>query len=141
MIGKRNPVHCTAIGKVLIAHLPDLEREALLRRIAYPVFTPYTAASADQLRPMLDHVRQHGYATEREESAFGWACIAAPIREASGTVIAAASISGPLRALALGEREPELVARVIELTDRIPRQLGWLTVALTQRTVLASTMT
>ncbi len=133
MIGKSNPVHCTAIGKALVAHLPDSEREALLQRIAYPVFTPHTASSPDQLRSMLDHVRQHGYATEREELAFGRACIAAPIREASGAIAAAASISGPLSALALDEREPELVARVIEMTDRISRKLGWVTISPAQR--------
>lgn len=133
MIGKSNPVHCTAIGKALVAHLPGTEREALLQRIAYPTFTPHTATSPDQLRSMLDHVRQHGYATEREELAFGRACIAAPIREASGAVVAAASISGPLSALALEEREPELVARVIEMTDRISRKLGWVTISPAQR--------
>lgn len=133
MIGKSNPVHCTAIGKALVAHLPEPEREALLQRIAYPAFTPHTAASPDQLRSMLDQVRHCGYATEREELAFGRACIAAPIREASGAAAAAASISGPLSALALDEREPELVARVIEMTDRISRKLGWVTISPAQR--------
>jgi len=128
MIGKRNPVHCTAIGKALVANLPEPEREALLGRITYPAFTPHTAASPDQLRPMLDRVRATGYATEREELALGRACIAAPIRDASGAVVAAASISGPLSALALDEREPELVSRVIEMTDRISRKLGWITI-------------
>lgn len=129
MIGKRNPVHCTAIGKTLVAHLPEMEREDLLQRIAYPVFTPHTASSPDHLRVMLESVRQRGYATEREELALGRACVAAPIRDASGKVVAAASISGPLSALALDEREPELVARVIEMTDRISRKLGWVTVS------------
>jgi DNA-binding IclR family transcriptional regulator len=128
MIGKRNPVHCTAIGKALIAHLPAEEREALLQRIPYPVFTPQTAKSPEHLRPMLDRVRETGYATEREELAFGRACVAAPIRDASGEVVAAASISGPLSALALDEREPALVSRVIEMTDRISNKLGWITI-------------
>jgi len=43
-------------------------------------------------------------------------------------VVAAASISGPLSALALEEREPELVSRVIEMTDRISHKLGWITI-------------
>jgi DNA-binding IclR family transcriptional regulator len=129
MIGKRNPVHCTAIGKTLLAYLPDDEREALLQRIEYPRHTPYTASSPDQLRSMLALVRQQGYATEREELALGRACVAAPIRDSTGKVIAAASISGPLSALALDRREPELVARVIEMTDRISWNLGWVTVS------------
>jgi len=129
MIGKRNPVHCTAIGKTLVAYLPEREREALLDRISYPTFTPRTVSSADQLRPVLDQVRQRGYATEREELAYGRACVAAPIRGASGEVVAAASISGPLSALALDEREPALVSCVIEMTDRISRNLGWVTIS------------
>ena len=136
MIGKRNPVHCTAIGKALVAYLPETKREALLERIAYPTFTPHTVSSADQLRPILDHVRQRGYATEREELAYGRACVAAPIRGASGEVIAAASISGPLSALALDDREPALVSRAIEMTDRISRNLGWVTISPAQHAVV-----
>jgi DNA-binding IclR family transcriptional regulator len=128
MIGKRNPLHCTAIGKAILANLPEPEREAILGRIGYPAFTPRTARTAEQLRAMLDRVRETGYATEREELAFGRACIAAPIRNASGAVVAAASISGPLSALALEERETELVSRVIEMTDRISHKLGWITI-------------
>ena len=131
MIGKRNPLHCTAIGKAILANLPEPEREAILGRIAYPAFTPHTARTPDQLRAMLDRARESGYATEREELAFGRACIAAPIRSASGAVVAGASISGPLSALALEERETELVSRVIEMTDRISHKLGWITIPAT----------
>ena len=131
MIGKRNPVHCTAIGKAIVAHLPEPDREALLARIRYPAFTPYTVRSPEQLRSILERVRETGYATEREELAFGRGCIAAPIRNASGAVVAAASISGPLSALALDEREPVLVSRVIEMTDRISHKLGWITIPAT----------
>jgi DNA-binding IclR family transcriptional regulator len=129
MIGKRNPVHCTGIGKTLVAYLPAEEREAMLQRIPYPALTPHTATSADQLRPMLDLVRQRGYAIEREELALGRACVAAPIRDATGAVVAAASISGPLSALALDRQEAELAARVIEMTDHISWNLGWVTVS------------
>lgn len=129
MIGKRNPVHCTAIGKALVANLPETEREEMLHRITYPVFTPHTASSPDEFRSMLEEVSQRGYATEREELALGRACVAAPIRDASGEVVAAASISGPLSALGLDTHGSDLVARVIEMTDRISRNLGWVTIS------------
>jgi DNA-binding IclR family transcriptional regulator len=128
MIGKRNPVHCTAMGKVLVAHLAEEDRERLLSRISYPAFTPHTVTSADGLRDMLHRIREQGYGMEYEELAFGRACIAAPIRAASGEVVASASISGPLSALALDERQDALVSRVIEMTDRISRRLGWITI-------------
>jgi len=125
MMGKRGPLHCTGMGKVLLAHLPEQEREAVLGRIGYPQYTPHTAGSADDLRPVLDEVIRRGYAMEREELAFGRACVASPVRDARGRVIAAVSISGQLRELDLDRREPELAARVIEMADRISRRLGW----------------
>ncbi|HET6316720.1 MAG TPA: IclR family transcriptional regulator, partial [Chloroflexota bacterium] len=69
MIGKRNPLHCTGMGKALLAHLPEDERSAILARLEYPHYTPATASSADELRPMLQRVLERGYATEREELA------------------------------------------------------------------------
>jgi DNA-binding IclR family transcriptional regulator len=128
MIGKKNPLHCTGIGKALLAYQPEPEREAILARISYPQFTPATIGSADELRTALDQVLARGYASEREELAFGRACLAAPIREASGAVVAALSISGPLSALGLDRREAELANHVIEAADRVSHNLGYLTV-------------
>ena len=129
MIGKRNQLHCTGMGKVLLAHLPAEEREAMLARLPYPVFTPHTPESVEALRPMLRHVVERGYAVEREELAFGRACVAAAIRDATGAVIAATSISGPLSAIDLDRREAQLAARVIEMADHISHSLGYITVS------------
>ncbi|MCC6174949.1 MAG: IclR family transcriptional regulator [Chloroflexi bacterium] len=128
MIGKRNPLHCTGVGKVLLAHLPDTEREVILARLAFPRFTPHTTGSVDELRPQLDQIRQRGVALEREEMAFGRACIAAPVRDAGGTVVAAVSLSGSLSALDLERREVELVREAIETADQISHRLGYLTI-------------
>ncbi len=127
MIGRRNPLHCTGMGKILLAHLAEPERDALLARIPYPQFTPATAGSADALRPQLTLAVERGYAVEREELAFGRACVAAPIRDASGVAVAATSISGPLSALDLDHREGELARRVIEMADHISHRLGFVT--------------
>jgi DNA-binding IclR family transcriptional regulator len=127
MIGKRNPLHCTGMGKALLANLSPQQCEQVLARISYPRFTPNSAGSADELRPMLELTRARGYATEREELAFGRACVAAVIREASGAVVAATSISGPLSALDLDRREAELAARVIEMADTVSHRLGFIT--------------
>jgi DNA-binding IclR family transcriptional regulator len=128
MIGKRAPLHATGLGKALLAHLPPAERDAILARISYPRFTRFTAGTADELRPMLEAARTRGYATEREELAFGRACVAAVIRDASGAVLAATSISGPLSALDLDHREQQLAARVIEMADMISHRMGLLTI-------------
>lgn len=128
MIGKRNLLHCTGMGKALLAALPEVECEAILGRIAYPRFTPSTVGSADELRPMLARAQERGYAVEREELAFGRACVAAAIRDATGAVVAATSISGPLRTLDLDRDEARLAARVIEMADHISHQLGFITI-------------
>jgi DNA-binding IclR family transcriptional regulator len=128
MIGKRAPLHATGMGKALLANLAADAQAALLGRIPYPRFTRYTAGSADELRPTLETAREHGYATEREELAFGRACVAAVIRDASGAVVATTSISGPLSALNLDRREDELAARVIEMADNVSHRLGLVTV-------------
>jgi DNA-binding IclR family transcriptional regulator len=128
MIGKRAPLHATGMGKALLAHLPPDEQHAVLSRLHYPRFTPHTAGSHDELQPMLEATVRRGYATEREELAFGRACIAAVIRDASGSVVAATSISGPLSALNLDRREDQLAARVIEMADTVSHRLGLVTV-------------
>src|SRR6266545_3539692 len=125
---ERDPLHCTGMGKALLAHLPDDDREAILARLGYPRYTPATASSATELQPMLQRVLERGYATEREELAFGRACVAAAIRDASGQVVAATSISGPLSALDLERREGELANRVIEMADHISHKLGFITI-------------
>ena len=98
-----------------------------MARIAYPRFTRYTAGTADELRPMLDLALEHGYAVEREELAYGRACVAAVIRDASGAVVATTSISGPLSALNLDRREDQLAARVIEMAGNVSHRLGMVT--------------
>jgi DNA-binding IclR family transcriptional regulator len=124
MIGKRAPLHATGMGKALLAHLPHDEQQAVLARIAYPRFTRFTAGSADELRPMLEAALELGYAVEREELAYGRACLAAVIRDASGAVVATTSISGPLSALNLDRREEQLAARVIEMAGNVSHRLG-----------------
>jgi DNA-binding IclR family transcriptional regulator len=128
MIGKRAPLHATGMGKALLAHLPPDEQAALLARIPYPRYTRFTAAGPDELRPMLDAALRDGYATEREELAFGRACVATVIRDASGAVVAATSISGPLTALDLDRRQEQLAARVIEMADTVSHRLGLVTI-------------
>ncbi|MDR7540560.1 MAG: IclR family transcriptional regulator, partial [Armatimonadota bacterium] len=92
-IGQRVPLHCTAVGKVLLAYAPD--QEDLLRRLRLRRFTPYTITTAAELRGALAAVREAGYAVDREEHELGVACVAGPVCDADGRVVAAVGISGP----------------------------------------------
>lgn len=93
-IGKSFPLHCTGLGKVLLADLEDRERAAILsgRR---EVFTIHTVTHIKPLERELLEVRRLGYAVDREEITRGMMCVAAPIRSRDGKVAAAVSATFP----------------------------------------------
>ena len=99
-LGKRNPLHATANGRVLLAALPAEEAAAVLARIgdasgALPGHTPRTVTDPTVLRGILAQVRRQGYSVVVDELELGLSAIAAPIRELNGTVVASLSVSGP----------------------------------------------
>jgi DNA-binding IclR family transcriptional regulator len=127
LVGRWNPLHATGMGKVLLAGLPAEERERVLGELPLPSYTANTLGSAGALRESVEHARARGYATELEELALGRACVAAPIRDHTGRVVAAMSVSGPLSAIRLDEREGELARLAIECADLISAHLGYVT--------------
>jgi DNA-binding IclR family transcriptional regulator len=94
-VGLTMPVHATAIGKVLLAGLPAGRRRAVAGDIDYVRFTEHTITDADAFLEELDRVAQRGYAVDDAEHETFLTCVAAPIRDASGQVTAAISISVP----------------------------------------------
>jgi len=92
-IGRRNWVHSTATGKVLLAYLKPADLSLLLDDWAPPRLTSSTITDVKALRKQLVRVRRLGYAENREESEKGVWSIAAPIRDTSLTVIAALSVA------------------------------------------------
>ena len=94
-IGQRLPLHCTAIGKVLLANADDAVFSAVVNRGLTPA-GPKTITVPAVLHAQLETIRESGMGFEREESTAGLACIAAPIRDQDGQVIAAVSIAGPM---------------------------------------------
>ncbi|HHT70689.1 MAG TPA: IclR family transcriptional regulator, partial [Firmicutes bacterium] len=94
-IGERAPLHCTGVGKVLLAGLPKEERSDLIDRLELPRFTAATICDGDLLKQELEQVATRGYAMDREEREEDVTCIAAPLRDYSGEVVAGVSISAP----------------------------------------------
>lgn len=129
MVGQGGPLHATGLGKALLSDLPEAEVETLVGR-TFPTYTPKTISKLPDLLDALAEVRSRGYATEVEELAFGRACVAAPLRDRSGRVVAALSVSGPLSALDLAARQAELATRVIEHADQISTALGYSSISL-----------
>lgn len=93
-LGRRNWAHCTSTGKVLLSHLPRPELDRLLDGWDLPVLTPVTITDPELLKKELDQVRDLGYAQNSGESEMDTVSIGAPIRDASGRVIAAMSVAG-----------------------------------------------
>ncbi|MBI3973023.1 MAG: IclR family transcriptional regulator [Chloroflexi bacterium] len=143
LLGRRYPLHATALGKVLLAWRSAEEVEAL---VAAPDgrltrYTANTVGGVRQLQACLDAVRQRGYATECEELAMGRACVAAPVRNRRGAIVAALSISGPVRAVNLPHRETELAAAAADAAMHISERLGFVMAPLAVRPPLAAAAT
>ena len=93
IVGRRVSPHCTALGKALLAFLPQQDRERIARNLHYICCTPHTISNSEDYLRALDVVREDGYALEMEEFHLGSACIAAPIRYMDGQVAGAISAS------------------------------------------------
>lgn len=124
LAGRRSPLHATALGKCLLSTTTAEERRELLGEL--PRFTERTIGDHDELDEAVDGVRTRGYCMEVEELAHGRACIAAPVLDQHGGVVAALSVSGPLSALDLGTRENALAHAVVETADAVSLDLGYI---------------
>jgi IclR family transcriptional regulator, acetate operon repressor len=122
-VGSRLPLHATSTGKLLLAHAPTAEIEAVL---AGPLaqLAPCTVTDPQALAAQLDAIRRAGYAVAQEELEPGFVAIAAPIHDAARTVIAAISVGGPSLRLH-GERIAAVTAAVQEGARAISRQIGY----------------
>ncbi len=94
-IGSSNPVHCTSVGKAILAFLPEDRVTEILRRTKFERFTSRTVASADALRTEIEKTRRRGYAVDDEELEEGLRCIAVPLLDAQRQPVGAVSVSGP----------------------------------------------
>ncbi|AJZ60782.1 pectin degradation repressor protein kdgR [Paraburkholderia fungorum] len=94
-IGRRNPLHSTAIGKVLLAWMPPAEAREVLSHVEFRKSTQKTLACADAVLSILPRVREQGYGEDNEEQEEGLQCLAVPVFDRFGRVIAGLSISFP----------------------------------------------
>ncbi len=94
-VGARFPAHCTAIGKAVLAYLPQNEAEAIVVQAGLARFTPFTITRLPQLREHLAHIRQRGYALDSQELERGLSGVATPVLSRDGRLIAAVGMAGP----------------------------------------------
>ncbi|RDI95929.1 IclR family transcriptional regulator [Meiothermus sp. QL-1] len=123
-IGARAPIYCTGVGKALLLE----HTEAEVRRIvgAGP-FKPYTAKTITRLEQLLEalkEARRKRYVVDDEEREDGVRCVAAPIHDNRGKVVASMSLSAPATRVP-DERLPELGRRIRQAADAVSARLGW----------------
>ncbi len=118
-LGARELVHCTGLGKALIADSPTEVIVAIVSEHGLPSRTPKTITTVDALHDRLAVVREHGYATDDEESFLGLTCIAAPIRDATGTTVAALSVSGTTTEFEATDYAPAVLAAASTVSHRL----------------------
>jgi DNA-binding IclR family transcriptional regulator len=122
-VGARAPLHCTAVGKVLLAFQPaDYVREALERSLTG--FTEKTLTRRDAVLELLEEVRLRDYAVDDEESEIGLRAIAAPVRNQNGLVIAALGVAAPVQRMNKKVMQTT-VPTVMAIAQAVSTRLGY----------------
>ncbi len=120
-IGRRTDLHATSSGKVLLAFAhQDLRRKIL--SLPLPRHTDHTVTDPDDLARQLDRAVRLGWASTAEELEVGLTAVAAPIRDGSGKVVAAVSVSGPSYRLtpdSFDKVAPQVIAGATEISSRL----------------------
>jgi IclR family transcriptional regulator, KDG regulon repressor len=124
-VGSRFGIHYTALGKVLVSNFSDEMIDSIIKqKDGLEKRTEKTITCPDLFKQHLREVKERGYAIDDEEGIFGIKCIAAPIFDYSGSIIAALSISG-MSVEVTEERIPELVKELKQTTQEISYNLGY----------------
>lgn len=123
-IGAAVPLYCTAVGKVMLAHMPPPEREKILSQVEIKRRTANTIGSIQELQTHLQRVKKNGYACDLEENEPHIRCVAAPIWDHAGAVNASLSITGPVVRMAIA-RLRQLAPLIRDAGLKISRELGY----------------
>ncbi len=123
-VGQRNPVYCTSLGKALLAFQTEAEQSRIIAAIKFMPFTSNTITSRKDFIKELKQVRLQGYALDRREIEEDVECIAAPIRDHLGNVVAALSVSGPQRKINT-PKEKDFIHLVTGAAALISSKMGY----------------
>ncbi len=123
--GSRLPAYCTAMGKLLLAHLPESDQKELIAQIKLVKHGPNTITSKKALREELDEVLDASFAVDDEELAKDLYSIAAPVRNEARQVVAAVDVAVPSSLITLGELVDALGPHLVSTADRVSARLGF----------------
>jgi len=123
-VGIRRPLYCTALGKAMLAFIPEQELDYFFSGMSFERFTPHTIKNAQQLRKELALIRQRGFSIDNEEAYFGARCISAPVFDSSGKIAAGVSVSGPTTRVTR-EKVPAFAAAAKNAAAAVSKSLGY----------------
>jgi DNA-binding IclR family transcriptional regulator len=123
-IGKIAPMHGTGVGKCLLLGFDEKKLDNYIKIIGLSPTTKNTIRTKEVLLAELAKVRKTGYADDNEECEIGVRCVAAPIRDFSGKIVAAVSASGPVHRMT-AEKIKIIRTRLAETAGEISRKLGY----------------
>jgi IclR family pca regulon transcriptional regulator len=112
--GSRLPAYCTAMGRVLLAARPPEQRQSLLQASDRVPFTQRTLTDVDDLMGELERVREQGYAIIDQELEMGARAIAAPVRNVSGSTVAAINVAAHVADAPMDRLRGEILPRLLE---------------------------
>jgi len=122
-LGTRRPMHCTGLGKAILAFLPPAQQQQVLMTSEFRPYTPHTITDPMTLRRELARIRERGYALDHQEIIVGVHCIAVPILNYAGYAVGALSVAGTSPKGA-GERLDLLVQRMCRAGEYLSRRMG-----------------
>jgi DNA-binding IclR family transcriptional regulator len=124
-IGITAPMHCTALGRAMAAFRPEDEIREWIQMNGLTAYTEATITEEAAFLRELRNIRSWGYAVDKGEYEASVRCVAAPIRDRTGTVIGAISISAPDNRMPLHLLDTPMAARVVATASKISRSLGY----------------
>ena len=123
-IGKKVPLHSSAVGKVLTAYLPQEIFNQIFKNYDFKLATARTITDLDTFQQEIEKVRKQGYAKDNEENELGIICLAMPVYNYTNTVVGAVSVSTP-KTHFTEEKEKEILTYLTACVEEISSELGY----------------
>jgi DNA-binding IclR family transcriptional regulator len=124
-VGGRSPTYCTGLGKAMLAYADPEDVRDYFEQVGLRQYTKRTITNIENLIQHLDQVRVQGYAMDINEHEEDVQCVAAPIRDMEGNVVAAISVSGPTARMNLQIGRNDLIKTILETAKRISLRFGY----------------
>jgi DNA-binding IclR family transcriptional regulator len=123
-IGRIAPMHATAVGKLHLTNYSDGDLEELERKYGFPGYTEHTITSLQYLKEELEQIKAQHFAMDNEECEAGVRCIAVPVIDFTGKVVAGISLSAPITRLD-AEKTEAIIRYLKDISVEASKELGW----------------